>query len=383
MAPEQAEGRTDRVGPPTDVWAIGVMLYELVLGQRPFEGETSEDVKRLIVQAEVIRPSVLKPGIDRTLEAILLACLEKDPRRRYPSAGKLAVDLRSWLDGDPTWARPDTRLRRLWRAVRRHPRKVVVTLVLLLGMVGAEGYIQFTDPDRPVYRIESQLRRGERAVLIGETGKPVWWRWQTPECRVVRGLLDPSEAFAFECSNNGLLELLSDPQTDAYRYAAEINVKFVPYGRPEAGIYFAYGLEQELRVFCMLTFSDHAGGAPSAPNDEDRYAEFSLRACPDVLNWHSRHMARRAIRSQLPLSEHWHKVSVVVTPERVQLFWEDELISEISRADFLAEATRFFMTPPGLPGEPRYRPRGALGIYLREGQAAFRRVTVEPLDHTN
>src|SRR5262245_7180605 len=106
MAPEQAAGRQDGVGPHTDVWALGVILYEIMTGRRPFTAATPDDVVRLILTTDPASPRSLQPSLPRDLETIVLKCLEKDPAKRYPSAGALSDDLGCWLRGEPIRARP-------------------------------------------------------------------------------------------------------------------------------------------------------------------------------------------------------------------------------------------------------------------------------------
>src|SRR4029077_11135728 len=96
MAPEQAAGRSEEVGPRTDVWALGVILYELLVGRRPFEGKTREEILHRILTTSV---PPLRSEIDDGVEAIVMKCLEKEPGRRYASAGALAEDLDQWLRG--------------------------------------------------------------------------------------------------------------------------------------------------------------------------------------------------------------------------------------------------------------------------------------------
>src|SRR5688500_5519904 len=98
MSPEQAEGRKG-VGPPADVWAVGVILYELLTGRRPFDGESSFDLLRRVTSEVAPRPSRVRPGIPSRLEDICLKCLEKDPAHRYPTAEALADDLARYRAG--------------------------------------------------------------------------------------------------------------------------------------------------------------------------------------------------------------------------------------------------------------------------------------------
>ncbi len=121
MAPEQVEGDRAAVGPRSDVHGLGATLYHLLTGRPPFQAASAIEVIDLVRTREPAPPSALVPGLPADLETIALACLRKDPQRRYASAAELADDLRRWLDGFPIRERPASLLERAGRWCRRRP----------------------------------------------------------------------------------------------------------------------------------------------------------------------------------------------------------------------------------------------------------------------
>jgi eukaryotic-like serine/threonine-protein kinase len=115
MSPEQHRGETKNILATSDVWAIGVILYELFTGRRPFLGKTRREIKLAVLNTEPPRPRELNKRIDLDLEAIILKCLEKDVARRYETAAALADDLVRNRNGEPIPVRPVGRPERLWR----------------------------------------------------------------------------------------------------------------------------------------------------------------------------------------------------------------------------------------------------------------------------
>jgi len=133
MAPEQARGSTKQVGPATDVWAVGAILYECLTGRPPFRGQSSPDTLRLVCDADPLPVRTVNPGAPRDLETIALKCLEKDPARRFASVGAVADDLAAWRRGDPVSARPRGPVSRAVRRVRRYRGPVYVSAGALVA----------------------------------------------------------------------------------------------------------------------------------------------------------------------------------------------------------------------------------------------------------
>lgn len=139
MAPEQASGKRALVGPATDIYALGVMLYQLLTGQLPFRNDSTLELLRAVTSDEPTRPRRLQPRVPRDLEAITLHCLEKEPSRRYPSALALAEDLRRFRQRKHVVARPVGSVARLIRACRRRPVVALLLALLTVSLLGGLG----------------------------------------------------------------------------------------------------------------------------------------------------------------------------------------------------------------------------------------------------
>jgi hypothetical protein len=137
MAPEQATGETARLGPPTDVYALGLILYECLTSQSPFRGESMMEMLEQVRTRAPVPPRQLSPKIPYDLEAICLLCLRKEPENRYATCAALANDLRRFLSAEPISCRPLAFWERCGRYCVHHRRLVGVVVLALIVTLAA------------------------------------------------------------------------------------------------------------------------------------------------------------------------------------------------------------------------------------------------------
>jgi WD40 repeat protein/tRNA A-37 threonylcarbamoyl transferase component Bud32 len=237
MAPEQAAGRIREVGPASDIYSLGTILYELLGGQPPFGGDSEMEVLRRIETAEPTPLRRLNRAAPRDLETICFKCLEKVPAQRYPSAAALADDLDRFLKGLPIQARPATKGQRLAKWCRRNPQVASFLGVALAALIGFLVFLLHTNAtisgalvaeQESRRRLDSQLytgavRQASEAMALNDTAKAIEflspyarphagedrrefaWRhmWQTLHPRTLRVFRHPTDVYSLACSRDG------------------------------------------------------------------------------------------------------------------------------------------------------------------------------------
>ncbi len=157
MPPEQAAGRHGDVGPASDVYSLGAILYELLTGRPPFRESTAMSTLIEVLEAEPTAPRRLKADIPADLETICLKCLEKSPSARYSSARSLAEELDRFLSGDPIQARPASSVKKTVSWARRHPGVLAAAAALAIVALAIGVFYLFEEnafcaPGRPIPR---------------------------------------------------------------------------------------------------------------------------------------------------------------------------------------------------------------------------------------
>jgi WD40 repeat protein len=170
MAPEQAHGRSKEVGPASDVYALGALLYECLTGRPPFRGASVYETLDQVRSQDPVSPRTLQPSMPRDLETICLKCLRKEPGKRYASAADLADDLKRYQAGEPVRARPTGRVERAAKWARRRPATAallaVCTLALLLGLAADLWFTDKLSDERTHAETERDNAKTERDNAI-------------------------------------------------------------------------------------------------------------------------------------------------------------------------------------------------------------------------
>jgi len=417
MAPEQAAGRTDEIGPRTDVYALGTILYEMLTGRAPFQGTSPMDLIQQVQDQDPRPPRVFNRKLDAELEAVCLKCLEKKPSRRYPSADSLAEDLRRWQRGDRTQAQPRGRLVRAAKWVRRNTSRLLVTAAVGFAAVVTLVVNYFQDPKRPLHQIQWELESKRPVTLIGETGPPKWFQWVDMGPQVT-GSATAADVFSISASKIGLLELVPDPILKSFRLSAEVRHDSGS-ASSEVGIFFGHcthdgNHENKIHFFSDISIKDVINlrsqfpGNPAARNPWN----WNFRYCLNPGGFSQKQSCRLFSDGKIttPLEtvgapgqvagmadlvdrrkenpRLWHRLVLEVRTQNFQAYCEDEgkiIRGPYTRTDFIELWKKLVASKPDYPADfdPDFSPKGGLGLFVKSGSASFRNVVIEPLGEDN
>jgi serine/threonine protein kinase len=346
MSPEQAAGRTGEFTAATDVWALGVILYELLAGRRPFEGKDAAAIRDAILKSAPARPRSLQPKGDKALESICLKCLEKEPGRRYLSAAALAIDLERWLRGDRGW--------RVWLAVLLGTVFAALLTGITLALMRPPNDPEQQDPDRTSKELLARVHAGEKVYLIGPKGRPESFDW------ILEGSVGPlskEDAFTVHTGLTAMMELLRGPLPERYRFGAEMKQVSVS---GDSGVFFGYAKHPvqggDLHAFTRFIFSQQG-----------------------ETNAHGEKPAQR-----LPRGGPWHSFEAEVTPEKTRAFWDGNRFAEFGTKQLEQGAQFNLARKKLLPGTPyNFSMQGSLGLFLEQSVCCYRNVWVQKVEDSD
>jgi serine/threonine protein kinase len=395
MSPEQALAKRVPVDQRTDIYSLGATLYELLTLRPVFAGKDRQELLRQVAFEDPRPPRRLSPEVHRDLEAVCMKCLEKDPKRRYPSARALADDLRRWLAGEPTVARPLSRAGRVRRFVRRRPMLTAIGALLVAAAMILPVAAYYLDPDRVARDNLAKLNRGEAVTLIGPVGPPRWMRNVIGAPEVVASPAHDG-AFSLNSRNRAYVELLPVAPARGYRFRIQVRHDDPSGGaNGDMGVYLlrsevatGNGIEH---AFCVVRFSEwHVSGVDPAGQPVGRVVlELRRRRVPQRFNGAVEagpSLLTPIVANKPKVLPPWHDVAIDVTDASVALSWDGKSVGAIARVQ-LAQTFYEELNHPANPRKihepalsPSFLPTGGLGIFVETGWASFRAAVVEPLD---
>ena len=373
MSPEQATGKLSAIGPASDIWSLGVMLYELLTRRRPFPGSSSEELTLQIVRQDPQPPRAISPGLDPALDHVVLKCLQKSPGHRYATAKDLADDLARWLAGEPTTGRYDPSRTPATRHRRQRRAFLIGGTALVLG-TGTGGlswwFAKSAAADHRAAALASITERflsGQETELVGKSGPPAWLDRLTGKIRNPR---DPSEPFSCIANPTCLIDLLPEPSCLTYRYSAEVRFDS---GTGYAGIFVGRSKQpaagQDYHCCCMLGLGPLRAGQQSVDVDYLYIPADPTRA----------HMSpSHPLELDPGTNGGWHTLEIRASPEKFEARVDGQIVFNQLRPELLRRAAERRSFVPALSGvKPNFSPEEALGLAGYESTFSVRNLILQ------
>jgi serine/threonine-protein kinase len=424
MPPEQISSKNGELGPWSDVYGLGATLYHLLTGRAPFPGTSAEGIIPQVLADPPERPRAVRPDIPMPLEAVVVKCLEKDPKDRYQSIAEFVADLDRAQAEQKTVAPPLTRWRRARRWASRHRRGIVAgaMAVLLLAGVFALGAAVRPRPkpsaDPPpdetaelrkqLEALRQELAAGRAATPVPKVGLPGWREWRVAGTGPTTNAALEGACY-IEAIDYALLDVLPAVGLDRYRvtlefrHVAEIEPAAAPgalVARPSAAFVGLY-LADERRTgadgttfqpLLAITLNDLARvGVAKAPQTHAALLRDALMSQRPEKPFH---LDRKGIAQHLftpspGIPGPWRKLRLEITPDDIRARWGnpdgtftsfkplESGFSVAARQTDLQQ--RMNAVAPGAAAPPWDPARLTVGVLCHRSGLAVRNLTVEPI----
>jgi hypothetical protein len=381
MSPEQSSLQPATIGPASDVWGLGVTLYELLLNRRPFNGSSAEELTSQILNDDPPRPIALEADFDPALEAIVLKCLQKTPAQRYQSAAGLADDLHNWLAGNAVQAKYDPR--QTPAAVRRRRRRLFLAGSGIAVLSAALGGTSWWFVDREQSRARDRVLAEElqwplslnQPVELLKNGKPRWQEWPLGTCDYKA----EDGALSLKATSPRLIELLPDTRIPVYRLRADVRLD---NGTGYGGIYVGRSAHPGRSAIYQCCILLSVGAVPGAAQPKPRCDVDAIFAANNATASPKRISFKSGISADALRNEGWATLSIEVGKNRFIAKLGTDQVNLIEQSDLLervSEKTRL-IDPNLVQDPPHFSPFEGLGLYAHDGSVSFRNVVVEKLN---
>lgn len=169
MSPEQCRGERENLDGRSDIFGLGVVMYEFFTGKTPFDHESVLDVLMAVLKAEIVPPGMMQPDLENDLDTICMKALRKERDQRYNTAGEMADDLDRWLKGESVQARPETGIEKITRKIRLHRKPIAGIAVAVMAVAisaawGVMSWRQGQEADRRREQAEAAQQARDRAL---------------------------------------------------------------------------------------------------------------------------------------------------------------------------------------------------------------------------